>query len=140
MARIRTIKPGFFRSEDVSALPRADLLRILHRVADAGYGRTAAGLVDAVRVDAALTTYKKRAIPSAVRREVARRYGVRGGRGQAPCHYCGHLGGIYWMTSAWVVFDHELDHVIPERRGGPTAAANIVLACRPCNRRKGAQV
>ena len=105
MARIRTIKPGFFRSEDVAALP-----------------------------------YRKRAIPQAVRREVAHRAGVSEGTGVVACHRCSATGRIVWMTKSWVVFEHELDHIIPERIGGLSTADNIRLACRPCNRRKGARV
>ena len=112
MARIRTIKPGFFASEDVSA-PR----------------------------------YRKAAIPAAVRREVAQRYGCPpGGKCEAACHYCGVPAHIWWPARSdgrpggWVHFGHELDHVHPEFHGGLATADNIVLACRPCNRRKGARV
>lgn len=85
--------------------------------------------------------YRKRAIPCAVRREVAQRYGCSPGeRLEVPCHYCGAPGFIRWtMSRSWVTFDHELDHVIPEVLGGPSTADNIVLACQPCNRRKGAR-
>jgi 5-methylcytosine-specific restriction endonuclease McrA len=31
----------------------------------------------------------------------------------------------------------EVDHVAPRGRGGPTVAANLVAACRRCNREKG---
>jgi 5-methylcytosine-specific restriction endonuclease McrA len=31
----------------------------------------------------------------------------------------------------------EVDHVAPRARGGPTIAANLVAACRPCNKAKG---
>lgn len=84
------------------------------------------------------SAYKKKAIPLAVRREVARRHGAsyRVG-GSAPCRYCGAIGRIYWPQPHWVTFDHELDHIIPERHGGPATADNIDLACRRCNRRKG---
>lgn len=34
----------------------------------------------------------------------------------------------------------EIDHVLPWSKGGPTIAGNLVLACRPCNGRKGARV
>lgn len=83
--------------------------------------------------------YKKRAIPNAARREVARRYGAEVGTTiEAPCHYCGKPGRIIWETSYpyWPMFDHEFDHVVAEFHGGPTTAANLVLACRPCNRSK----
>jgi hypothetical protein len=89
--------------------------------------------------------YKKKAIPNAVRRAVALKYGCPpGGTVSAPCQYCLAPGAIHWhrkldgSPSYWVSFDHELDHVHPELLGGSGTAENIVLACRPCNRRKGA--
>lgn len=94
----------------------------------------------------AAAPYKKAAIPNSVRRQVAARYGCPpGGQTSVPCHHCSVPGSIYWHTlsdgrpSSWVTFSHELDHLIPESKGGPTEAANIVLACRPCNRKKGAR-
>ena len=33
----------------------------------------------------------------------------------------------------------ECDHVVPKARGGSDSIANRVLACRPCNQKKGAQ-
>ena len=33
----------------------------------------------------------------------------------------------------------ECDHVVPKTRGGSDSLANRVLACRPCNQKKGAQ-
>ena len=87
--------------------------------------------------------FKKKAIPMAVRRAIATRYGCPpGGTTNAPCHYCGEIAMIQWHTrmdgqpSYWVNFGHEMDHVIPEFFGGPTTADNLVLACRPCNRSK----
>jgi 5-methylcytosine-specific restriction endonuclease McrA len=82
---------------------------------------------------------KKRAIPEAVRRAVAQRAGALGiGNWTASCHYC-HAGGtIHWMTRCWVYFAGlELDHVVPEHRGGQATEDNIVLACQHCNRSKG---
>jgi 5-methylcytosine-specific restriction endonuclease McrA len=91
--------------------------------------------------------YKKKAIPLAVRRAVALKYGCEPGESAtANCHRCGVPGGIYWERrysgepSYWVTFDHELDHLVPEARGGLATVENIVLACRPCNRSKGAKV
>jgi len=43
------------------------------------------------------------------------------------CQYCGH------QTK-----ELTLDHVIPRRRGGKHTWDNVVSACIPCNRRKGA--
>jgi 5-methylcytosine-specific restriction endonuclease McrA len=90
-------------------------------------------------------TYKKRAVPAAVRRAVALAAGAVPGRcTTASCVLCGAEGQITWWTrrdgtpSGWVHFsDLELDHVHPERLGGATTVDNLQLLCRPCNRRKG---
>lgn len=90
--------------------------------------------------------YKKRAIPCSVRRDVAVKYGCPpGGDVIVPCHYCGAPDTIHWprlyggRPGAWVAFGHEMDHAVPEFHGGSSTADNIVLACRPCNRSKGAK-
>ena len=91
--------------------------------------------------------YRKRAIPLAVRRQVAEAYGCEpGGTTTACCAYCGEEGRITWYTrrdgkpSGWVTFAGlELDHHTPEASGGEAIAENIVLACRACNRSKGAK-
>ncbi|HBY92834.1 MAG: HNH endonuclease [Ardenticatenaceae bacterium] len=44
------------------------------------------------------------------------------------CQYCGAQPGKHALT---------LDHVVPRARGGQTTWENIVLACAPCNQRKG---
>lgn len=87
-------------------------------------------------------TYRKRAIPQATRRAVARRYGCpEPGQVVAVCAYCLNVGVVCWhalysgRASGWVQFlDLDLHHVIPESRGGAGSPANIVLACRSCNR------
>jgi hypothetical protein len=90
------------------------------------------------------TPYKKARIPAAVRREVAAKYGAVVGVSKAvACHWCQEAEGLihWWTTSGWVSFQSlELDHLEPERMGGPTTAENIVLSCRRCNRsrREGA--
>lgn len=90
--------------------------------------------------------FKKRAIPAATRRAVALAAGgVPGKTVPAFCSHCGAPGGIYWPSNvrrktpgAWVaLIDLEFDHVVPEFRGGSNDPENIVLSCRPCNRRKG---
>lgn len=43
------------------------------------------------------------------------------------CAYCKGTDGPF-----------EVDHVFPKSRGGPNTAANLVAACKPCNRSKGA--
>jgi 5-methylcytosine-specific restriction endonuclease McrA len=91
----------------------------------------------------------KLAIPLAVRRDVALMAGaIPGETTTTHCVYCGVPGEIFWpmlcrsnRPSGWVTFPGlELDHKIPESRGGPMTAENIVLACRSCNRRKGTRV
>lgn len=63
------------------------------------------------------------------------------------CHYCGKQGHIHWpllfsgRPSLWVTFtDLEIDHVVPELHGGNASSDNLVLACRLCNRSKGARM
>lgn len=51
-------------------------------------------------------------------------------RDKSTCRYCGR----------YLKQDIELDHVIPVVRGGSTNIANLVTACRPCNRRKGTRL
>lgn len=93
------------------------------------------------------SSYKKRSIPPATRRAVARRAagGMEPERGIVECAYCGEPGRFWWprrrdgKPGCWVHFTLELDHVIPERHGGPATADNIVTACRSCNRRKGSR-
>jgi len=46
------------------------------------------------------------------------------------CQYCGRDFASQDLT---------FDHVIPAARGGPRSWENIVTACVPCNRRKGAR-
>ena len=89
----------------------------------------------------------KNAIPAAARRSVALAAGCRPGRTtEAACVYCGAKGKISWFSlasgrpGAWVHFAGlEIDHVVAESKGGPTAASNLVLSCRRCNRIKGAK-
>ncbi|MGN6216333.1 MAG: HNH endonuclease [Solirubrobacterales bacterium] len=45
-------------------------------------------------------------------------------RDQWRCRYCGGEAT-------------EVDHVDPRARGGATTPANLVAACRPCNKAKG---
>jgi 5-methylcytosine-specific restriction endonuclease McrA len=76
-----------------------------------------------------------------VRRAVADRYPHKiGGSVQVKCAYCDFFGTLTRFSWGWVHFDQlELDHVVAESKGGPTTADNLTLACRPCNRKKGAR-
>lgn len=83
---------------------------------------------------------RKKPISGAARRELARRYGC--GEGQikwAHCAYCEAPGRItWWPGRAWISFTSlEIDHVVPESKGGTGHPDNLVLACRRCNRSKG---
>jgi len=44
------------------------------------------------------------------------------------CQYCGREPGVR---------DLNVDHVLPRSRGGRDSWDNLVIACRPCNLRKG---
>ncbi len=85
--------------------------------------------------------FKKKAIPAASRRGLAAANGAVPLRTtEASCHYCGAPGRIHWITTSWVWFEKlEMDHVHPESLGGDSSPANLVLACRRCNRSKGAR-
>lgn len=45
-------------------------------------------------------------------------------RDRSSCAYCGGRGST-------------IDHVVPTSRGGPNTWENLVVACSPCNGRKG---
>lgn len=47
-------------------------------------------------------------------------------------------GLCYWCKIK--LEKYEVDHVVPLARGGSNGKENIVCACRPCNRRKGAKM
>lgn len=48
-------------------------------------------------------------------------------RDRGTCRYCGEPGD-------------QIDHVVPIAMGGSNRISNLVLACQPCNSRKGASV
>jgi len=89
--------------------------------------------------DTPAAPYRKRAIPNKERRRLAERHGASWGSGvSVSCHYCGARGSIQWHQSrCWPVFTLEIDHVVPEFRGGANVAENFVFACQRCNRSKG---
>lgn len=49
-------------------------------------------------------------------------------RDKGRCQYCGHV--VPRPESTY-------DHVVPRAHGGPTRWENVVIACVPCNQRKG---
>jgi hypothetical protein len=51
-------------------------------------------------------------------------------RAHSRCEYC-------QMPQKYERFSHEIDHVIARKHAGPTVAANLALACFPCNNHKG---
>jgi hypothetical protein len=51
-------------------------------------------------------------------------------RAESRCEYC-------QMHQEHDGFVHEVDHVIALKHHGPTVAANLALACFPCNNHKG---
>ena len=54
-------------------------------------------------------------------------------RANGCCEYC--------LISEAVTFaDHEIDHIIAQKHGGPTAAANLALSCVLCNKHKGSDI
>jgi hypothetical protein len=38
------------------------------------------------------------------------------------------------------LISHHIDHIIPEKQGGPTLSENLAYACQQCNIRKGGSV
>jgi len=49
-------------------------------------------------------------------------------RDRATCQYCGNMPGWSRLT---------IDHIVPRSRGGGNSWENCVVACKPCNNRKG---
>lgn len=65
-------------------------------------------------------------VPTHLRAEVIR-------RAEGRCEYCSIPGFA-------VLFSHHIDHIIPEKQGGPTVLENLACACQHCNVRKGDSV
>ncbi len=80
--------------------------------------------------------FKKTLIPVHLRRAILI-------RDNNTCQYCGKAGkkGHYPDKVFEIIFGKEvafeIDHIIPEFRGGKTILDNLILACRKCNRSKG---
>ena len=87
---------------------------------------------------------RRRNIPSAERRALARRYGAEWGLiVAAQCYWCGVEDWIEWRSEftipSWPCFYHSIDHLIPVARGGTNEESNLVLACLRCNISRGAK-
>jgi hypothetical protein len=54
-------------------------------------------------------------------------------RAQGRCEYC-------LFPEAYSLRPHEIDHIIPEKHGGPTVETNLCLCCGFCNRYKGSDL
>lgn len=54
-------------------------------------------------------------------------------RADGCCEYCRILEKFSFLP-------HQIDHVIPEKHGGPTDATNTALACILCNQHKGSDL
>jgi hypothetical protein len=65
-------------------------------------------------------------IPAVLRRLVHQ-------RATGCCEYCR-------MPEKFSFLPHQIDHVIPEKHGGQTNAANCALACVLCNQHKGSDL
>ncbi len=65
-------------------------------------------------------------IHAALRREVRERADGR-------CEYC-------LLAEEDAFFPHEPDHIVAEKHGGATDAANLALSCLECNRFKGSDI
>ena len=51
-------------------------------------------------------------------------------RAGARCEYC-------QFPEAFAELRFQLDHIIPQQHGGPTASANLAWSCLRCNKYKG---
>ena len=65
-------------------------------------------------------------VPSSLREQVRVRAGKR-------CEYCHKPEGIS-------AYDHQADHIIALKHGGPTSLDNLAWACFQCNNTKGSDI
>lgn len=87
---------------------------------------------------------RKRSVPLPIRRQLAIRYGYKEGQeNKVKCHFCTNTGTIHWMKlyngklCSWVTFGGlEIDHLIPESKGGTENIDNLVLSCQSCNHKR----
>ena len=68
-----------------------------------------------------------------VRRVLIRRDG-------SVCHYCPTSMSLTKRDSPPEPHTMTLEHVVPESKGGPSTADNLVLACSECNQKMDNQV
>jgi len=54
-------------------------------------------------------------------------------RAKGRCEYC-------LIHEDDAIISHEVDHVVAEKHGGPSTAANLAFACFPCNRYKSSDI
>lgn len=86
------------------------------------------------------TAARRKAIPLASKLEVLA-FWTEPGQDTIYCYYCMKEGGLAWHGRAPKLLDgFEWDHRVPVSRGGTNDAENLVIACGPCNRRKGARL
>ena len=106
---------------DADGCPRADELFGHRRQDDSLLHQRIDRLARRIEVLEAALKRKRSALRGAVREMV---YGRDGDR----CRYCG---------GALTGDSRTVDHVVPVSRGGTNQLANLVTACRRCNRMKG---
>ena len=71
---------------------------------------------------------RKRHIPEKIQNLVYKKYGHR-----KTCPYCKRrYNELRIFRNVW----REIDHIIPESRGGLTVIENLILVCSNCNRSK----
>ncbi len=90
------------------------------------FSRTADGVIYSRRirkdgVSSGNLRENRPAIPMSLRNVIFR-------RDKSTCQYCGSMQGPF-----------EIDHIIPWSKGGRHKMKNLKVACKPCNRSKGAK-
>ena len=91
-----------------------------------GYHGTWAKAIEATSTPPKRTLYEAKVerLDPATKKALKRRLYVT----SKACHWCGEHLWLHFAT---------LDHLIPLDRGGSHREDNLVLACRPCNQRRG---
>ena len=112
-------------------------------------GKVGAGVL----VDVLVRAVRRRHAPKVIPHKHLRLHKVADRQGSWICHYCG-VALVDVCSDADMVYDSHgkrmlapgctkrfptLDHLVPQALGGSHAVKNLVLACQPCNSRKGAQ-